>query len=136
MRYFYLPVVLLALVVAAGTLISPNPARAATAGEINRDVQSALKALYAKSPEAKTLGEKAKGVFVFPGFVKGGFMVGGQFGEGGLFKGGKVAGYYNTVQLSYGFQAGIQKYGYAPFFMTDSAVKWIDRNVPRPALAG
>ena len=128
MRYFYLIIVLLVFATAGGILISPNPAPAATAGEINRDVESALKMLYAKSATAKTLGEKAKGVLVFPGIVKGGFLVGGQFGEGGLLKGGQVAGYYNTVQLSYGFQAGVQKYGYALFLMTDSAVKWIDKS--------
>ena len=57
-------------------------------------------------------------------------MVGGQFGEGALIKGGKTAGYYNTVQVSYGLQAGIQKYGYALFLMTDSAIE-VDRQERR-----
>ena len=107
MRYVRLIAILLVIVFAAFTLISPNPARAASAAEINRDAKSALEKLYAKSTTAKTLGEKAKGVLVFPGITKGGFMVGGQYGEGALLKGGKTAGYYNTVQLSYGLQAGI-----------------------------
>ena len=128
MRYFRLIAILSVIAFAAGIFISPNPARAASAAEINRDAKSALEKLYAKSSSAKTLGEKAKGVLVFPGIVKGGFLVGGQFGEGALLKGGKTAGYYNTVQLSYGFQAGIQKYGYALFLMTDSAMKWIDKS--------
>jgi lipid-binding SYLF domain-containing protein len=128
MRYFHLTAILLVLTFAAGPFISPNPARAATAAEINRDAKSALEKLYAKSPAARTLGEKAKGILVFPGITKGGFMVGGQYGEGGLLKGGQVAGYYNTVQVSYGLQAGIQKYGYALFLMTDSALKWIDKS--------
>ena len=127
-RYFHLTAILLGLAIAAGTLISPNPARAASAAEIDRNAKSALEKLYAKSPTAKTLGEKAKGILVFPGIAKGGFMVGGQYGEGALFKEGKTAGYYNTVQLSYGFQAGIQKYGYALFLMTDSAMKWVDKS--------
>jgi len=56
-------------------------------------------------------------------------MVGGQYGEGALIKeGGKTAGYYSTVQASYGLQAGIQKFGYALFLMTDSALKWIDKS--------
>ena len=80
------------------------------------------------------LGENSKGVLVFPGIVKGGFMVGGQHGEGALLSKGKspgvykVAGYYRTVQVSYGLQAGLQKYGYALFFMTDPALKWIDKS--------
>ncbi len=128
MRYFRLIAILLVLAFAASTFISPNPVRAATAAEINRDVKIAIEKLYAKSSSAKTLGEKAKGILVFPGIIKGGFIVGGQYGEGALLKGGKVAGYYNTVQGSYGLQAGIQKYGYALFLMTDSALKWIDKS--------
>ena len=128
MRYFHLVTILLVLGISAGTVMSPNLAAAATAVEINRDVKIALEKLYVKSPKAKALGEKAKGILVFPGIVKGGFMVGGQYGEGALSKDGKTAGYYNTVQVSYGLQAGIQKYGYALFLMTDSAMKWIDKS--------
>jgi len=128
MRYFRLIAPLLIIALAAGVLITPNPARAATAAEINRDVKSALEKLYAKSSPAKTLGEKAKGILVFPGIVKGGFMVGGQFGEGALLKGGKTAAYYNTLSASYGLQIGVQKYGYALFFMSDSAMSWLDKS--------
>jgi lipid-binding SYLF domain-containing protein len=128
MKYFHLTSILLVLAFTAGALTIPNPAGAATAAEINRDVKRALGDLYAKSPAAKTRGEKAKGILVFPGIVKGGFLVGGQYGEGALLKDGKTAGYYNTVQLSYGLQAGIQKYGYALFFMTESALNWLDKS--------
>ena len=128
MRYFHLIAPLLVIALVAGVLISPNPARAATAAEINRDVKIALEKLYAKSSSAKTLGEKAKGILVFPGIVKGGFMVGGQFGEGALLKGGKTSAYYNTLSASYGLQIGLQKYGYALFFMSDSAMGWLDKS--------
>jgi lipid-binding SYLF domain-containing protein len=128
MRYLHLIAILLVFAFAGGALITPNQSAAASAAEINRDAKSALEKLYAKSPQARTLGEKAKGILVFPGITKGGFMVGGQYGEGALLKEGKTAGYYNTVQLSYGLQAGIQKYGYVLFLMTDSAMKWIDKS--------
>jgi len=128
MRYVRLITILLVLVFAASPFLSPNRARAATAAEINRDVKIALEKLYAKSSSAKVMGEKAIGILVFPGIVKGGFMVGGQHGEGALLKGGKTAGYYNTIQVSYGLQIGIQKYGYALFLMTDSAMNWIDKS--------
>ena len=128
MRYFPLTTILLVLTLAVGPFISPNPARAATAAEINRDAKSALEKLYAKSSSARAMGEKAKGILVFPGIVKGGFLVGGQYGEGALLKDGETTGYYNTVQASYGLQAGIQKYGYVLFLMTDSAMNWIDKS--------
>jgi lipid-binding SYLF domain-containing protein len=128
MRYFYLTTILLVLVFAAGTFMNPNSSAAASAAEIDRDVQSALEKLYAKSPSARTMGEKAKGILVFPSIVKGGFVVGGQYGEGALLKDGEISGYYNTIQMSYGLQAGLQKYGYVLFLMTDSSMKWIDKS--------
>lgn len=128
MRYAHLKIVLFVLAFTAGTLICVNHAGAATAEEIDRDVRSALESLYSKSPAAKALGEKAKGILVFPHIIKGGFIVGGQYGEGALLKDGHTAGYYNTVQLSYGLQAGMQKFGYALFFMSDSAMSWLDKS--------
>ena len=112
----------------AASPAAPKSAEAASAGEINRSANSALASLYAKTPSAKVLGEKAQGILVFPSITKGGFMVGGQFGEGALIQGGKITGYYNTVQVSYGLQAGLQKYGYALFFMSESALKWLDKS--------
>jgi len=128
MRHSRSIAILLMLAFAGSVLNGPKPAAAGSAAEIDRDVKIALENLYAQSPVARTLGNKAKGVLVFPGIVKGGFLVGGQFGEGALVKDKKVVEYYNTVQVSYGLQAGVQKYGYALFFMTDSAMKWIDKS--------
>jgi len=73
------------------------------------------------------MAETAKGILVFPSIIKGGFVVGGQYGEGALLKGGQTSGYYDTVQMSYGLQAGLQKYGYALFFMTDAAMAYVDK---------
>ena len=36
--------------------------------------------------------------------------------------------YYNTVAASYGFQAGVQKFGYALFFMTESAMAYLRKS--------
>jgi lipid-binding SYLF domain-containing protein len=128
MRCVLATVALIILALTAGPMTLPDPAQAATADEINQKVRTGLAALYAQTDSARVLGEKAKAVLVFPDIVKGGFLIGGQFGEGALLKGGRTAGYYNTVQLSYGLQAGIQKYGYALFLMTDSAVSWLDKS--------
>jgi lipid-binding SYLF domain-containing protein len=120
---------LLCIIFAASLLFTgPNQARAASAAEIDRNVDAALKTLFAKSESARALAENAKGVLVFPGIVKAGFVVGGQYGEGALRENGRTVGYYNSVAASYGLQAGIQKFGYALFFMSDSALKWIDKS--------
>ncbi len=123
MKYFHLTATVFALFVMC-MFVCPDPAKAASAAELSRNARVALEKLYAKSSAAKALGEKAKGIRVVPGIVKGGFIVGGQYGEGTLFIGGRTSGYYNTVQASYGLQAGLQKYGYALFFMTDSVLNW------------
>jgi uncharacterized membrane protein AbrB (regulator of aidB expression) len=67
MRYLRLMAVLSFIVLAAGTIVGSTPAQAASGAEIDRDVKTALKKLYAESPAARTLGEKAKGILVFPG---------------------------------------------------------------------
>lgn len=114
------------LLAATIALASAPDAIAASARELNRDGMHALKALYANNPAARRLGEKAVAVLVFPSIVKAGFMFGGQVGEGVLLKGGKPAGYYSSVAASYGFQAGIQEFGYALFFMNSSALAYLD----------
>jgi len=115
--------------VVATAALSPvlsRPAAAASASELRRDSSAELNKLYARQSSAKYLGQRAKGILVFPAMMKAGFMFGGQVGEGTLFKGGKVAGYYNSVAASYGFQAGVQKFGYALFFMTNAALEQLD----------
>jgi len=114
------------VVTAALVSIGPRQACAGSGAELARESRAALSQLYARQSSAKVLGQKAKGILVFPAMVKAGFMFGGQVGEGTLFKNGKVAGYYNSVAASYGFQAGIQKFGYALFFITDAALEQLD----------
>ena len=128
MRYVRAITIALVCAFALGALAGSNPAQAATAAELDRDANRVLGKLYAKIPAAKALGEKAKGVLVFPAILKGGFIVGGQYGEGVLLKDGKSVGYYETVSGSYGLQIGAQKYGYAMFFMTDAALKYLDKS--------
>jgi lipid-binding SYLF domain-containing protein len=125
--YWWLGVAMIfALMLAPG--LPPGPAEAASAAALRRDANAALKKLYASTPKAKELEAKAKGVLVFPSIVKAGFMVGGLFGEGVLLKDGKAVAYYNTVAGSYGYQAGVQTYGYAMFLMNDAALQYLDKS--------
>ena len=113
-------------VFAVAAAMLPGPALALSRAQLDRDVSAALGDLYANQPAAKLLSQKAKGVLVFPSMVKAGFMFGGQIGEGALRKKGKTVGYYSSVAASYGLQAGIQKFGYALFFMNDRALRQLD----------
>ncbi|MEJ2661843.1 MAG: lipid-binding SYLF domain-containing protein [Desulfobacteraceae bacterium] len=128
MKRFQLLGIALGFAFCWAVLMSADVAKAASAEELDRDAIHALEKLYAKSHSAVGLSEKAVGILVFPSIVKGGFIVGGKYGEGALLKGGKTAGYYNAIQVSYGLQAGLQTYGYALFFMTESAMNWLDKS--------
>ena len=99
-----------------------------SAASISADARAALKKLNAANPSARTLASKAKAILVFPKILKAGFMFGGQGGDGAMLKGGKVTGYYRTLAASYGFQAGIQQFGYALFFMSDSALAYLQKS--------
>jgi lipid-binding SYLF domain-containing protein len=121
----FLRTLVLALAIAM-PVVSPTVASAASKAELNASSKSVLDKLIAREPAAKALYGKAVAVLVFPSITKAGFMVGGQYGEGVLWKGGKPIGYYNTAGASWGLQAGAQKYGYAMFFMKQKALNYLD----------
>lgn len=109
--------------VMAVTLAQPGRALAADVAKIEADAKAALAELYATTPAAKVLGDKAKAVLVFPSILKAGLIIGGQGGNGALFVDGKVVGFFNTAAASYGLQAGAQEFAYAMFLMTDAAIE-------------
>jgi lipid-binding SYLF domain-containing protein len=121
-------IVLCVLAIAMVGTLQPRPALAASAREIDAAVDAALQELYAVNADAKTLSRSAKGILVFPDVVKAGFIGGIQLGEGALRSGGRTVGYYNTSAGSYGLQAGVQKFSYALFFMTDSAFDYLKQS--------
>ncbi|KAF0190160.1 MAG: twin-arginine translocation pathway [Desulfobulbaceae bacterium] len=118
----------LGVLMALMLLAIPQNSQAETAAVINRDVTNALNTLYKTTPAAKKMSEIAKGVLVFPSIIKGGFIIGGQYGEGALRVGGKTTGYYQTVAASYGLQAGAQSFGYAMFFLSDDDLKYLKKS--------
>lgn len=105
-----------------------HSAHAASKSEINRKVSAALKTLYETTPEAKTLASNAKGILVFPDIVKAGLIVGGQYGDGALRIEGKSVGYYRSIAVSYGLQAGVQSFGYVLFFMDDASLNYLEKS--------
>jgi len=91
--------------------------------------RASLRQLYAQNPAARQLGASAKGVLIFPEITKGGLVVGGMGGNGALIRpDGSIHEFYQTAGASYGLQAGIQKFGYALFFMDNSAFENINRS--------
>ena len=118
----------LLVIAAAAALVAPAAAVAADRTALERDASAAFQKLIADVPAAKALSKDAVGVLVFPKITKAGFVVGGQYGDGVLFKNGKAAGYYNTTGASYGLQAGVEQYGYAMFLMTQRALNALNES--------
>jgi lipid-binding SYLF domain-containing protein len=125
------PKILAQIVFAAVIVVAVN-CRAApfapSAAEIDKNVSSALSELYSHNEAARALAARAKGVLVFPDIKKGAFILGAQYGYGALRKGRRTLGYYRTAAGSYGFQAGVKKFGYALFFMTPSALSYLEKS--------
>ncbi len=118
----------LLLAALAIVLLAPAAALATDRAALERDARNAYQKLIGKVPAAKALAKDADAVLVFPKIIKAGLVVGGQYGDGVLFRGDKVVGYYNTSGASYGLQAGAQEYGYIMFLMNEKAVHSLSRN--------
>jgi lipid-binding SYLF domain-containing protein len=106
-----------ALLVAA-----PQPGKAASATEINDEVNATLRSFDKQNPSARELGRKAAGILVFPSVIKAGIGFGGEYGEGVLIIKGEPAGYYNIISASFGFQLGVQSRSVIIMFMTERAL--------------
>ncbi len=98
---------------------------------LDNDVHAAIAKLLETSPAAKRLAPSAKGALVFPNIIKAGFIVGIQYGNGALVRakqggGYYIASYYNITSASYGYQVGVQSFGYVLALMTDAAVENVE----------
>jgi len=112
----YLTTLILTVLLTSGTAFA----------SLTSESRAALSQLKSQNSAAAKVSSRALAVLVFPNVIKAGFMVGAQEGQGILFVQGRPNGRYRTVAASYGLQAGVQKYGYALFFMNQKAVDWIN----------
>lgn len=122
-RFLLAPLALLAT-----SLLAAPSLRAEDAAALSRDARVALDRLVADNPAARELAKTAHGILVFPDVLKAGFLFGGEYGAGVLFKGDDVHGYYRTVAASYGLQIGAQSFGYALYLMDAKALDYLDRS--------
>ncbi|MEM6488487.1 MAG: YSC84-related protein [Pseudomonadota bacterium] len=119
--------------VALPAALAPSLAAAADAAVIERRVDLALNELYADVPGARELAGRSLGVLVMPKVVKGGFIVGGSYGEGALRLNpgdglGTTVQYYSLGSASVGFQAGLQESSHALFFLSRNALEKFRRS--------
>ena len=121
-RFLQAFVLLTGIVFALGTGL-PNQVFAKSAKEIDVSVEAALERFRTEVKGSEEFLKRAKGVLILPGVIKGGLVIGGEYGEGALMIDGKTVDYYSTAAASYGFQLGGQKKDIILIFMQEDALK-------------
>ncbi len=99
--------------------------KAGSPEDLKTDSKQALGILVKTNPVAADMSRKAKATLIFPSIVKAGLIFGGAYGEGILLKGAQFDGYFNSVTVSFGWQAGAQSYGYVVFLMSEKAIQYV-----------
>ena len=72
--------------------------------------------VFKKSEAVQPFFKNAYGYAVFPTIGKAGFGIGGSYGTGQVYQGGKVTGETSLIKATFGFQAGAQAFSQMIFF--------------------
>ena len=104
-KNYRFPVVLIVVVAA---LILSNPAHA---DKFTDTIQ-----VFKKSETVQPFFKDAYGYAVFPTVGKAGIVIGGSYGTGQVYQGGKVTGEVSLVKASIGWQLGGQAFSQMIFF--------------------
>jgi len=84
---------------------------------------------FKKSAQVKKFFNNAYGYAIFPTIAKGGFGIGGSYGEGSVYKQGKKTGTTTMAQVTIGFQLGGQAFSEIIFFKNKKSYeKFINGN--------
>ncbi len=84
------------------------------------DYSSTIK-LFRGSPVVANFFKNSYGYAVFPKIAKAGFVVGGSYGQGQVYRGGKVTGKSSLVEGSIGWQIGGEAFSEIIFFQNKAA---------------
>ena len=79
--------------------------------------------VFREALETKSFFQHAHGYAVFPTIAKGGIGIGGAFGEGRVYVGGRHVGNTSMGQVTIGFQLGGQAYSEIIFFQDERAFR-------------
>ena len=77
--------------------------------------------VFKDSPVVAEFFKNAYGYAVFPTVGKAGFVIGGSYGKGQVYRGGKVTGKSSLVEGSIGFQLGGEAFSEIIFFQDKRA---------------
>ena len=85
-----------------------------------KDYSSTI-SVFKSAPTVQPFFENAYGYAVFPTVGKGAFIVGGAYGEGQVYRGGKATGTAKLVHASIGLQVGGKAFSEIIFFQDKRA---------------
>jgi lipid-binding SYLF domain-containing protein len=88
---------------------------------LRAESDAALTTMRAADPSLEEFLNKAYGYVVFPNVGKGGFIAGGAFGRGEVYRGGRLVGYATIEQATIGLQAGGQNFAEVIAFENEDA---------------
>jgi lipid-binding SYLF domain-containing protein len=104
-------VILIALMALASA-----PAAAATVEDYSSTIS-----IFEQSPAVKKFFDNSYGYAVFPLIGKAGWVIGGSYGRGQVYRGGQVTGKVSVVEGSIGFQLGGKAFSEIIFFQDKRA---------------
>lgn len=91
----------------------------ATAAEVE-DYSSTIN-VFRESPAVAKFFKNSYGYAVFPSIGKAGYVIGGSYGKGQVYRDGKVIGKSTLVEGSIGFQIGAEAFSEIIFFQDKRA---------------
>jgi lipid-binding SYLF domain-containing protein len=90
-------------------------------GPAMADSYSSAVKVFKESEAMQPFFNSAYGYVIFPTIGKGGFGIGGSYGKGKVYQGGKETGTAKLIKVSVGFQAGGQAFSEIIFFQDKRA---------------
>lgn len=95
---------------------------AKSANQLNTDADASIKKFEKEVKGGSSFLSKVKGYLVFPSVIKGGFIVGGEYGEGVLRVNGTTKHFYSMTSASIGYQAGVQEHSVLIAFLSEASL--------------
>lgn len=96
--------------------------------QLEKDVPATVAGYKKADPDMERFFKDSAGYVVFPRIGKGGFIIAGGHGTGGVYEKGKLVGTASITMASVGFQAGVQAFSEIIFFNDVAALERFKQN--------
>jgi lipid-binding SYLF domain-containing protein len=96
---------------------STTPKSEGDVAKLAIDSQAELSSYKSKDESLQATLDKSVGYAVFPEVSKGAWIIGGSYGRGEVYEGGRKIGYADISEVSAGFQWGAQNFSEVLIFL-------------------